>query len=87
MRPRNSTRKRRDDRPTPETDGAKAKGRKPPKPTERKRKAGNPGKRPIREPLSILPAIEGPPKPPESLEDAGMALWDHVLAPRDVDSP
>jgi hypothetical protein len=59
----------------------------PPKPTERKRKAGNPGKRPIREPLSILPAIEGPPKPPESLEDAGMALWDHVLAPRDVDSP
>ena len=47
----------------------------PTKPTEQKRKAGNPGKRPLPEPLQVVPAVEGPPKAPKGLEAAGKAVW------------
>jgi P27 family predicted phage terminase small subunit len=63
----------------------------PSKPTERKRRSGNPGHRPLPEPVQILPATDGPPTPPESLKDAGRALWEAVwrdgagwLAPSDT---
>jgi P27 family predicted phage terminase small subunit len=63
----------------------------PPKPTERKRAAGNPGKRPLVEPLSIVPATDGMPAAPVPLEQAGTALWRQIwvtagdwLAPSDV---
>jgi P27 family predicted phage terminase small subunit len=63
----------------------------PPKPTERKRRAGNPGKRRLPEPISIVPASEAPPVPPEGLEAVGRALWELVwrdgstwLAPSDA---
>jgi P27 family predicted phage terminase small subunit len=62
-----------------------------PKPTERKRRAGNPGKRPIREPLAIVPATDGTPTLPVSLGPAGTELWRLIwneasdwLAPSDV---
>ncbi|MCI0633888.1 MAG: P27 family phage terminase small subunit [Actinobacteria bacterium] len=63
----------------------------PPKPTERKRAAGNPGKRKLPKPLSIVPAASGTPAPPVPLERAGSELWRLVwaeasewLAPSDV---
>lgn len=63
----------------------------PPKPTERKRAAGNPGKRPLPSPVSIVPASDGVPTPPTPLEKAGAEIWRHVwttaeewLAPTDV---
>jgi P27 family predicted phage terminase small subunit len=63
----------------------------PPKPTERKRAAGNPGKRKLATPLAVVPATEGVPTPPVPLERAGIDLWRLVwseasdwLAPSDV---
>jgi P27 family predicted phage terminase small subunit len=63
----------------------------PPKPTEVKRRAGNPGKRPLAEPLAIVPAANGIPTPPMPLDRAGAALWSQIwseasdwLAPSDV---
>ncbi len=63
----------------------------PPKPTERKRAAGNPGKRPLVEPLSIVLAIDDTPTPPVALEHAGIELWRQIwstagewLAPSDI---
>ncbi len=47
----------------------------PSKPTERKRRAGNPGKRKLPAPISIVPASEAPPTPPEELGKVGAALW------------
>jgi P27 family predicted phage terminase small subunit len=63
----------------------------PPKPTERKRAAGNPGKHPLPEPLSIVSPVDGTPTPPVELGHAGSDLWERVwgtaadwLAPSDV---
>lgn len=47
----------------------------PPKPVERKRKAGNPGKRPLPDPVSLVPALQGIPDPPERLATAGVVVW------------
>jgi hypothetical protein len=63
----------------------------PPKPTERKRAAGNPGKRKLAQPVALIPAAEATPPPPVPLERAGSELWRLVwaeasewLAPSDV---
>ncbi len=63
----------------------------PPKPVERKRAAGNPGKRALSEPLAIVPAIDGTPAPPVAFDRAGLKLWGQIwstggdwLAPSDV---
>jgi P27 family predicted phage terminase small subunit len=63
----------------------------PRKPTEIKRKTGNPGKRPLPAPISIVPASETPPAMPGGLKDAGANLWEAVwsagsewLAPSDA---
>jgi P27 family predicted phage terminase small subunit len=63
----------------------------PPKPTERKRAAGNPGGRKLAEPIAIVPRTDRNPGPPVELERAGTALWSQVwdtagdwLAPSDV---
>jgi P27 family predicted phage terminase small subunit len=50
----------------------------PPKPVEIKRKTGNPGKRPLPAPISIVPASEGPRAVPANLGVAGSDLWDAV---------
>ena len=62
-----------------------------PKPVERKRAAGNPGKRPLPEPRTVVPALETAPKPPRGLKAAGRDLWKQVwdygsgwLAPSDA---
>lgn len=61
----------------------------PPKPTERKRRSGNPGKRPLPSPVAIVPRAVGVPEPP-ALERAGADLWGQIwteagdwLAPSD----
>jgi P27 family predicted phage terminase small subunit len=63
----------------------------PPKPTERKRRAGNPGKKPLPTPISIVPAATSTPEPPVELARAGTDLWRLIwneasdwLAPSDV---
>jgi P27 family predicted phage terminase small subunit len=63
----------------------------PPKPTERKRAAGNPGKRPLAEPIALVAPVDGVPSPPVELERAGSELWRLIwseasdwLAPSDV---
>jgi P27 family predicted phage terminase small subunit len=52
----------------------------PPKPTEQKRRLGNPGKRALPDVATVtaLPAL--PDDAPPHLESAGAALWDSVLA-------
>jgi P27 family predicted phage terminase small subunit len=58
-------------------------GRRPgrrPKPTERKRRAGNPGKRRLPEPAQLVPATDRPPKAPAGLQAPGKALWRGVWA-------
>lgn len=47
----------------------------PPKPVERKRKSGNPGKRPLPEPKSLVSALEHVPEPPQGLSGAGLVVW------------
>jgi P27 family predicted phage terminase small subunit len=47
----------------------------PPKPIEKKRKAGNPGKRRLPEPVSIVSAQEHAPAPPAGLEEPGSVVW------------
>ena len=47
----------------------------PPKPTEIKRRTGNPGKRPLPEPVSIVAGLEGVPEPPAGLAMAGLTVW------------
>jgi P27 family predicted phage terminase small subunit len=47
----------------------------PPKPSEKKRKAGNPGKRKLPEPVSIVPALDAAPAPPAGLAEAGTVAW------------
>jgi P27 family predicted phage terminase small subunit len=63
----------------------------PPKPSEKKRKAGNPGKRRLPEPVSIVPAQDVPPSAPAGLAEAGSVAWRRAwdagsdwLAPGDV---
>ena len=63
----------------------------PPKPTERKRRSGNPGKRPLPVPRSVVSALERAPAPPQGLGKAGLVVWRRVwdagsdwLAPGDV---
>jgi P27 family predicted phage terminase small subunit len=63
----------------------------PPKPSEKKRKAGNPGKRKLPEPVSIVPAQDVAPIPPSGLSEAGSVAWRRAwdagsdwLAPGDV---
>ena len=63
----------------------------PAKPTEKKRKAGNPGKRKLPEPVSIVPAQPAAPLPPAGLGAAGSLAWRRAwdagsdwLAPGDV---
>lgn len=48
------------------------------KPTEVHRRNGNPGGRPLPEPVVVLPATSEPPKPPESLQSAGVAVWERL---------
>jgi phage terminase small subunit len=52
----------------------------PPKPTERKRKTGNPGKRPLPAIASVitLPMAEVIPEPPRPLGPEGTKLWNRV---------
>ena len=52
----------------------------PPKPTERKRRAGNPGKRSLPTPATLtpLPAPAEVPDPPRPLGDPGRGLWDRA---------
>lgn len=47
----------------------------PAKPTERKRAAGNPGKRHLPEPTATVAALTEPPEPPDSLGDRGRQAW------------
>ena len=51
----------------------------PPKPTERKRRSGNPGKRRLPPPTAIVPRAEGVPDPP-ALQSEGLGLWGQVWA-------
>lgn len=53
----------------------------PPTPTERKRRTGNPGHRPLPEPvvhLAAVSAVSAIPPPPETLADTGRAVWDRL---------
>jgi len=52
----------------------------PPKPTEVKRRMGNPGKRKLPEPGNViaLPAAEGVPEFPATLEEDGRLLWSQI---------
>jgi P27 family predicted phage terminase small subunit len=56
-------------------------GGRPPKPVEQKRLAGNPGKRPLPEPISILPVqAHTIPKAPRGLGPAGRRCWRRIWA-------
>lgn len=52
----------------------------PPKPTEQKRKAGNPGKRPLpdQSQIVLLPSAYDVPEPSRQLLSAGQELWNRV---------
>lgn len=52
----------------------------PPKPAERKRRAGNPGKRPLASLASVtaLPPAGEPPEPLRPLGTEGRRMWDRV---------
>ena len=52
----------------------------PPKPTEQKRRTGNPGNRPLPDKavVELLPAAIGIPDPPRPLSSAGRTLWDRA---------
>ena len=53
----------------------------PPKPTERKRLAGNPGKRPLPQPLAIIPPADAASREiPEHLGDEGSRMWRMALS-------
>lgn len=53
-------------------------GGRPPTPTERKRRTGNPGKRALPEPVVQLAAVASIPAPPDTLADKGLAVWDRL---------
>jgi phage terminase small subunit len=52
----------------------------PPKPTEQKRRTGNPGKRPLPALKNViaLPMATETPAPPRPLGQEGMKLWDRI---------
>jgi P27 family predicted phage terminase small subunit len=51
----------------------------PPKPIELKRRLGNPGKRALPAPKTVLPvAVGGTPKPPSGLKRQGKAAWERL---------
>lgn len=50
----------------------------PPKPTEQKRKLGNPGKRALPAVVHSLPLQTVTPEPPRPLGPAGRALWERA---------
>jgi len=52
----------------------------PPKPTERKRKTGNPGRRPLPDLKNViaLPMAQETPQPPRPLGQEGMKLWNRI---------
>jgi P27 family predicted phage terminase small subunit len=50
----------------------------PPKPTEQKRAIGNPGRRPLPEPVVELAAAAHIPKPPRQLCEPGREAWDRL---------
>jgi hypothetical protein len=52
----------------------------PPKPTELKRRVGNPGKRALPTPATVhaLPPVDTTPDPPRPLGPAGRALWERA---------
>ena len=50
----------------------------PPTPTERKRRTGNPGKRPLPEPVVQLAAVAHIPPPPATLAEAGRTVWERL---------
>src|SRR5437868_1019031 len=53
----------------------------PSKPTELKRRTGNPGRRPLPNPISVLPVIQnGPPPTPKGLGPSGRKLWKRAWA-------
>ena len=53
----------------------------PPKPTEQKRLAGNPGKRPLPAPLAIIPPADAASREvPEQLGDEGARMWRMALS-------
>lgn len=63
----------------------------PPKPAEKKRKTGNPGKRRLQTPVSVVLAQDVPPAPPDGLGRAGVVAWRRAweagsdwLAPGDI---
>lgn len=63
----------------------------PPKPVERKRKQGNPGKRQLPEPVSVVLAMDAAPEAPQGLGEAGLVVWRRAwdagsdwLAPGDI---
>lgn len=51
----------------------------PPKPTEQKRRTGNPGKRALPQPLTIIAAVPYDTEPPATLADEGIREWRHIL--------
>jgi P27 family predicted phage terminase small subunit len=53
-------------------------GGRPPTPTERKRRTGNPGKRALPEPVVQLAAVASIPAPPATLADKGVEVWDRL---------
>jgi phage terminase small subunit len=52
----------------------------PPKPLEQKRRAGNPGKRPLPSLQSTFALEHIPTTPPDELDVAGQMLWIHVAS-------
>ncbi|MEU5424020.1 phage terminase small subunit P27 family [Streptomyces olivoreticuli] len=50
----------------------------PPTPTERKRRTGNPGKRNLPEPVVHLAAVAAVPPPPDTLGEVGARVWDRL---------
>lgn len=54
----------------------------PPKPVERKRRTGNPGKKrlPKLSEVAVLPAVVGVPNPLRPLQSAGLDLWQRTWA-------
>jgi hypothetical protein len=52
----------------------------PAKPIERKRRVGNPGKRPLPTDVVVLPRADESIEPPRPLVAAGLQLWERVWA-------
>jgi hypothetical protein len=50
----------------------------PPKPVEEKRRLGNPGKRPLPDNVTVLPAAAAPPAPLRELGPAGLQTWERI---------